>query len=190
MATLMLSQGTPMILGGDELGNSQGGNNNAYCQDNATGWIDWQQADPQFLEFCKHVIAFRKAHPILRQKLFLHSQPRAQDGLPDLFWRRADGQPMTGEDWGDPDLRLLAAEMRMASGTPDYAALPGAVFVVFNAGGATLVRLPDTVRGGRWRRQLDSAAPEQPDRQAKSREPIAADSVVAFILCDHDGHNA
>ena len=182
-ATLMLSQGTPMILGGDELGNSQGGNNNAYCQDNPTGWVDWDGADPGFLDFCRQAIAFRKAHPILRQRRFLHSQPREQDGLPDLFWRRADGRPMTLADWSDPDARLLAAELRMASGTPAYAALPGAVFLVFNNGPQTVVRLPDPPQGGHWRRRLDSARDRPPDDPANPAETIAAQSVAAFVLC-------
>lgn len=177
----MLSQGTPMLLAGDELGNSQGGNNNAYAQDNPTGWVDWDGADPAFLDFVRRVIAFRRAHPILRQKRFLHSQPREQDGLPDLFWRRADGAPMTPDDWNDPDRRLLAAEMRMASGTPAYAALPGAVFLVFNNGPEAQVRLPDAPEG-RWRRRLDSARDDDPDLPAQDLEPIAADSVAAFVL--------
>ncbi|MBF5079256.1 glycogen debranching protein GlgX [Paracoccus sp. NBH48] len=181
IATLMLSQGTPMLLAGDELGNSQGGNNNAYAQDNPTGWVDWDGADPAFLDFVRRVIAFRRAHPILRQKRFLHSQPREQDGLPDLFWRRADGAPMTPDDWNDPDRRLLAAEMRMASGTPAYAALPGAVFLVFNNGPEAQVRLPDAPEG-RWRRRLDSARDDDTDLPAHDLEPIAADSVAAFVL--------
>uniref|UniRef100_UPI0035B2F8A6 glycogen debranching protein GlgX n=1 Tax=Paracoccus sp. TaxID=267 RepID=UPI0035B2F8A6 len=183
MATLLLSQGTPMILGGDELGNSQGGNNNAYCQDNPIGWVDWSGADSGFLDFCRRLIAFRKAHPILRQRRFLHSRPREQDGLPDLFWRRADGAPMTPADWSDPGLRLLAAELRMASGTPAYAALPGAVFLVFNNGPGTTVRLPEPTQGGHWRRRLDSARDDGPDERAAGSERIAAESVVAFVLC-------
>ncbi|WP_042245178.1 glycogen debranching protein GlgX [Paracoccus sp. PAMC 22219] len=181
IATLMLSQGTPMLLAGDELGNSQGGNNNAYAQDNATGWVDWDDADPAFLDFVRRVIAFRRAHPILRQKRFLHSQPREQDGLPDLFWRRADGAAMSPDDWNDPDHRLLAAEMRMASGTPAYAALPGAVFLVFNNGPDAQVRLPDAPQG-QWRRRLDSARDDDPDLPANDVESIAADSVAAFVL--------
>lgn len=182
MATLLLSQGTPMILAGDELGNSQQGNNNAYCQDNSIGWIDWDGADDRFLRFCRRVIAFRKAHPILRQRRFLHSQPREQDGLPDLFWRRADGAPMTAEDWADPHMRLLAAEMRMASGTPAYAALPGAVFLVFNAGEEVQVRMPEAPPGAHWRRQLDSARHGGVDAPADEEETIAANSVAAFVL--------
>ncbi|MFG6082382.1 glycogen debranching protein GlgX [Paracoccus litorisediminis] len=187
MATLLLSQGTPMILAGDELGNSQQGNNNAYCQDNPIGWIDWDDADAGFLEFCQRVVAFRKAHPILRQKRFLHSHAREQDGIPDLFWRRADGQPMRVEDWSDPELRLVAAEMRMASGTPEYAALRGAVFLVLNAGPQTEVHLPDTSQRGNWRRQLDSSRFGPVDEPARDTETVAADSVVAFVLSDAPG---
>ncbi|WP_411957034.1 glycogen debranching protein GlgX [Paracoccus homiensis] len=185
MATLLLSQGTPMILAGDELGNSQGGNNNAYCQDNEIGWVDWSKVDDEFLDFCRRAIAFRRAHPILRQRRFLHSQPREQDGLPDLFWRRADGGLMGPEDWANPDLRLLGAEMRMASGTPAYAALPGAVYLVFNAGNQAKVRLPDTNgQGGQWRRQLDSALEREPDDACGDTVTVAAESIAAFVLCD------
>ena len=119
LTTLMLAQGTPMILAGDELGNSQGGNNNAYCQDNPIGWVDWDKTDPEFLEFCREIIAFRKRHPILRQKRFLHSRSRVIDGQVDLFWRRADGEIMSEADWNNLGQKLIAAEMRVASGTPD-----------------------------------------------------------------------
>jgi isoamylase len=186
MATLLLSQGTPMILAGDELGNSQSGNNNAYCQDNPIGWVDWSNADAGFLDFCRRAIAFRKAHPILRQKRFLHSQPREQDGLPDLFWRRADGQPMQDADWLNPDLRLLAAEMRMASGTPDYAALPGAVFIVINNDKAIDVSLPETGGLGHWRRRLDSARDGDLDAAEGEVAVISDHSVAAFVLCGLD----
>jgi glycogen operon protein len=184
IASLMLSQGTPMLLAGDELGNSQGGNNNAYCQDNPIGWVDWDGADPAFLAFCQRVIAFRKAHPILRQKRFLHSKPREQDGLVDLFWQRADGQPMQPDDWNNPELRLLAAEMRMASGTPAYAALPGAVFVVFNNGDDVDMTLPPTPANSHWRRQLDTSRNDATDITATAIERIGAETVVVFVLCD------
>ncbi|MDO5706588.1 MAG: glycogen debranching protein GlgX [Paracoccus sp. (in: a-proteobacteria)] len=183
LATLMLSQGTPMMLAGDELGNSQQGNNNAYCQDNPIGWVDWDRADPDFLSFCRHLIAFRRAHPILRQRRFLHSQRRPQDGLPDLFWRRIDGAPMEIGDWADPELRLLAVELRMASGSPDYAAREGALFLVFNAGDAAQVCLPDPPPGLRWKRALDTAQAQAfVPAHAGAVEPIAAESVAAFHL--------
>jgi glycogen operon protein len=186
LATLFLSQGTPLLLAGDELGNGQSGNNNAYAQDNPVGWVDWgpdlQGSDPAFLAFVRDLIAFRRAHPILRQKRFLHSRSRAIDGKEDLFWRRADGKPMTEADWCDPALRFLAVEMRTASGTPEYAALEYAVFVVFNAGPATPVTLPDPPPGRIWVRHLDTARPWAAPLTAPARTLIRSQSVVAFVL--------
>ena len=186
LATLMLSQGTPLLLAGDELGNSQGGNNNAYAQDNPTGWVDWGPAgegsDPAFLAYVHDLVAFRKAHPILRQKRFLHARSRAIDGKADLFWRRADGQPMTESDWGDRGLRFLAVELRSASGTPEYAALEYAIFIAFNGGAAVRVTLPDPPPGRGWVRRLDTARPGAAPRRAPARTSIAADSVAAFVL--------
>src|SRR5690606_19953599 len=94
-----------------------------------------------------------------------------------------DGEPMREQDWTDPDLRLLAVEMRMASGTPGYAALPGAIYLVFNAGKETPVRLPDIAHGKAWRRRLDSSRDDGPDQPAAEAETVAADSVTAFVMC-------
>jgi glycogen operon protein len=186
MATLLLSQGTPLILAGDELGNGQGGNNNAYAQDNPVGWVDWGPdatgSDPAFLAFVQRLSAFRRTHPILRQKRFLHARSRATDGKEDLFWRRADGAPMTEADWCDPALRFLAVEMRSASGTPEYAALDYPIFTVFNAGPATRVTLPDAPPGLVWVRHIDTARPHAAPRCAPARTLIRAASVVAFVL--------
>jgi isoamylase len=155
MATLLLCQGTPMILAGDEVGNSQGGNNNAYCQDNETGWIEWAHADTDFLAFTRRMIAFRRNHPILRQQRFLHARERALDGLEDLFWWRPDGTPMTQADWDDPEASVLCAELRMASGTPSYAERNNALFLVFNAGDRDVtVRLPTPASGQHWTHRI------------------------------------
>ncbi len=176
-ATLMLSQGTPMILAGDELGNSQGGNNNAYAQDNEIGWVDWEGADTKFIAFCARAIAFRKSHPILSQQRFLHAQERIVDGVPDLYWRRADGSEMEDEDWADPDLRFLGVEMRMARGTPSYLPRFGALYVVFNAGAETESALPDAPEGETWQRVFETV----PTADARL---IAAESTVAFQLVE------
>ena len=189
LATLMLSQGTPMILAGDELGNSQAGNNNAYCQDNEIGWVDWDQADPEFLAFCRQVIAFRKATPILRQKRFLHAQRRAVDGMPDLFWRRADGSPMTDADWGTGSLRFLGVEMRMARETPAYEPRLGAIYIIFNAGERVLANLPDLLPGQRWVRVFDTAGVPA-EKQPPGLAAVAADTVAAFEITVHSGDRA
>ncbi|MGR3514365.1 MAG: glycogen debranching protein GlgX [Paracoccaceae bacterium] len=178
IATLMLSQGTPMLLAGDEVSNTQGGNNNTYCQDNAVGWVTWpDEADP-FFTFCQQAIAFRRMHPLLRQRRFLHSRKRLIDGEPDLFWRRANGEPMRQEDWDNPDLDILVAEMRMASGSPEYVTREGALLVVLNRGDGTRIVLPDLPEGDTWVRRFDTS---QDDAIAvTSGVDVAANCVVVF----------
>ncbi|PQO23434.1 glycogen debranching enzyme GlgX [Rhodobacteraceae bacterium WD3A24] len=183
LATLMLSQGTPMILSGDEIGNSQGGNNNAYCQDNATTWLDWAEADTDFQAFTARLIAFRKAHPILSQKLFLHSRERAIDGKEDLFWWHPSGRAMTPPDWEDPTLSHVCVEMRTASDTPAHLTLETAIFMVFNAGDALEVAVPPAPEGCVWCRHIDTAAPDAA-HQRLNGDPltVGAQSVVVLVL--------
>jgi len=182
LATLFLSQGTPMLLAGDEIGNSQNGNNNAYCQDNETSWIDWREADAELLEFTRAMIAFRKAHPILRQKLFLHSNERAIDGLADLFWHRPGGGGMTRKDWEAPELRTLVAELRTAQGTPHYAEREDAILAVFNAGPDTKVCLPALPDGQIWVRHIDtSQATRRPTPVEGAVIEVAQDCVMALV---------
>jgi isoamylase len=104
MATLILSQGVRMILGADELGRTQEGNNNAYCQDNEISWTSWQLSpeDRRLLEFTRQAVAIFRANPILRRRGFFTGRPVARDGAKDLAWIRPDGQEMTDEDWADP----------------------------------------------------------------------------------------
>lgn len=183
IATLLLSQGTPMLLAGDELGNSQQGNNNAYCQDNPIGWIDWAKADEDLLDFTRRIVALRRAHPILRQKRFLHSEAREADGKPDLFWWRADGQAMTPADWQNPALAYVAVELRTASGTPEYDDLEYALFLVFNAGEALTVALPPVPAGQRWVHDVTSSQPRRSPVPVKGKTlKIAEHSVAVFVL--------
>ncbi|MCE0504659.1 glycogen debranching protein GlgX [Roseivivax sp. GX 12232] len=182
LATLFLSQGTPMLLAGDEFANSQGGNNNAYAQDNETGWLDWASADGALLAFTKRLIAFRKAHPILRQKRFLHSRERIVDGLPDLFWWREDGAEMTPADWEEPGRLFCAAEMRMASGTPAYAQREEAVYLAFNAGDGCEVTLPEPPEGRVWICHLDSRRPEAEPARQEGPCQLEGPAVLAFVL--------
>ena len=181
IATLMLSQGTPMLLAGDEIGHSQGGNNNAYAQDNETSWLDWAAADRALMAFVSQAIAFRKAHPILRQKRFLHSRERAEDGMEDLFWHHPAGRPMEEADWTDPALKVVMAELRTASGTPAYAARDEALLVVLNAGPALEAVLPAPPEGWVWRIGLDSADPDR-GGICGPRLRVAAQAAVALVM--------
>jgi len=101
LTTLMVSQGVPMICHGDEMGRSQGGNNNAYCQDNETTWVNWELAEPQqvLLDSCRKVIALRKRHPNFRRRSFFEEDPVAGEPMERLRWVRSDGTGMTEEDW-------------------------------------------------------------------------------------------
>ncbi len=160
LATLFLSQGTPMLLAGDEHGNSQGGNNNAYAQDNETGWVDWSDPDTALTDFVARLARMRREHSVLRQRLFLHSLPRQKDGIPDLYWRLPDGRVPATEDWHNPDWTALCVEIRTSSQTPDYAASDDVIFAVFNAGEAVKVTLPDCPEGLTWEEILDTTRPD------------------------------
>ncbi|MDB5602624.1 MAG: glgX [Xanthobacteraceae bacterium] len=110
MASLLLAQGTPMLLAGDELGNGQAGNNNAYCQDNEIGWIDWSHDHITrfgIVPFVRKLIELRKSHPAFRRRRFLSGDPRV-NGLPDVVWLTPQGVPKTEEDWKFFDARVLA----------------------------------------------------------------------------------
>jgi isoamylase len=103
LTTLLLSQGVPMICHGDELGRTQSGNNNGYCQDSELTWINWAEVDSDLLEFTRNVSALRANHPVFRRRRFFSGKPvgrRGQDGLPDIAWFAPDGDEMTDEDWG------------------------------------------------------------------------------------------
>jgi len=99
LATLLLSQGVTMLLGGDELGRTQRGNNNAYCQDNEISWYDWEHVDDDLLEYTRRLIALRREHPVLRRRRWF--QGRSIRGSVDLGWCKPDGAEMSDDDWDD-----------------------------------------------------------------------------------------
>lgn len=124
LATLLLSQGTPMLLGGDELGNSQNGNNNAYAQDNTTGWIDWAglDSDPEFLESVRRLIRLRQATPLLRRSEYVHGQR-------EIEWTNADGTPISDPEWHH--LRSFAVVLKDPGATKSE--IHRAVAILINA---------------------------------------------------------
>ena len=109
LCTLFLSQGTPMLLAGDEFSRTQQGNNNVYCQDNELGWIDWNldEDGKQLLDFTRHLIALRQRYPILRRGRFLVGEYNEELDVNDVSWLAASGEPMTPEQWEDPHTRCL-----------------------------------------------------------------------------------
>ncbi|MFC4426047.1 glycogen debranching protein GlgX [Deinococcus navajonensis] len=107
LATLLLGQGTPMILGGDEIGRTQRGNNNAYCQDNELSWYDWSDVDEDLLAFTRRLISLRKAHPALHRRKFFSGRTIRGEDVRDIMWLRFDGQEMSDEDWSNPQTQSL-----------------------------------------------------------------------------------
>ena len=178
LATVLLSQGTPMILAGDEGGNSQFGNNNAYCQDNEITWLNWDEMEEDQIAFTAALAAFRKAHPVLRQSRFLHGTERA-DGQTDVAWRGFDG---TALNWRDPGLSSLCLLLRGCADCPDGSTNPQEVLLAFNREGQSQdLHLPDPEQGP-WLREIDSAqAAQSPVEITGPTVSVAAHSVAAFV---------
>jgi isoamylase len=107
LTTLFLSQGMPMLLGGDEFGRTQNGNNNAYCQDNEISWFNWQRRDNQLFEFTKRLIEFRKQHPVFRRPKFFQGKRVRGSEIKDVMWFNPGGNEMSDEEWNSPFVRCL-----------------------------------------------------------------------------------
>jgi isoamylase len=153
LASLYLAQGIPLILAGDEVGNSQGGNNNAYCQDNEIGWVDWSrlgQDGEDMTDFVAELAKLRKRFPQLRSRHWLEG--RRPDGTHDVLWLRPDGLEMKEEDWGFPEGRFLAYVLAPV----DQQGEP--LFLVFNAAEEEIeTTLPSVGEVSHWTRLLRTA---------------------------------
>ncbi|MDO6729417.1 glycogen debranching protein GlgX [Marinovum sp. 2_MG-2023] len=180
LATVLLSQGTPMILAGDEGGHSQNGNNNAYCQDNDTTWIDWDKLDPYQIEFTAALSKFRKDHMTLRQHSFLHGAVRSEGGGRDVEWRAFDGSAL---NWRDPGLSSLGLVLRGCAEDTAGNASRDTVLLAFNRENRTDVLVLPDPGDGHWVREIDtSQAAQSAVVMPVRRTRVAAQSVAAFVL--------
>ena len=189
LATLLLSTGTPMLVMGDEMGRTQGGNNNAYNQDNETSWIDWNLAPWQsdLVRWTTTLLNTRRHHPALRQTEFFDGRPLS-DGRPaDLAWLRPDGTPMTDAEWHDPGTGTLVMALSGELFTRDEEGHPlrdSAFLVVLNRADAPVpLTLPATPYGTAYRRLLDTdtARPATgPTHPVGSVTSVASRSVALF----------
>jgi glycogen operon protein len=189
IATLMLSQGVPMLLGGDELCRSQGGNNNGWCQDNEISWYDWNLSEDAWglLDWTKRLIALRRSEPVFRREHFLEGD--RDDGRPDVWWFRRDGRRMTRRDWENAELGWLGVflsgdhtDMVDAHGQP---VLGDSFLVVVNVSPEDVMfRLPAARLGARWTVELTSADPWLPagERALRAREELYVSSRSITVL--------
>jgi len=164
IATLMLSQGVPMLSGGDELSRTQQGNNNAYCQDNELSWYHWDLTPAQrnFLEFVRYMIRLRRQQPVLQRRRFFHGRPIRGSDVKDLAWYEPNGNEMDDAAWNNPAARCLGVRIAGTS-LEDYDGQGNPVtgdtlFMMVNAQSESVVfTLPEHQPGERWERLVDTA---------------------------------
>jgi glycogen operon protein len=177
LATLFCSLGVPMLLGGDELGRTQAGNNNAYCQDNELSWLDWEGAVPGLAAWVGHLTALRRRHPVLRRRRWPDGHARPGTGAIDLSWFGPDGLPLDTEEWWAEGGQVLVAcyDGRALDPVPDdlaaadpppegvevtVSAAPSLLIITNSAAEDTAVTVPSGAGGRDWRVALDSARPD------------------------------
>ncbi len=174
VATLLLSQGVPMLLGGDEAGNSQGGNNNAYCQDNEIGWIEWDDQDPDLVAFVGRMIDLRRAHSALSHAEFLTGSRNAL-GQPDVTWFSASGERMTPEEWERPHVKCLT--VRLAPARAGEAVL----MILFNASHIDVEFTLPKMAPARWTAIVDTALHLEGET-VSNRKPVSVASRSLVVL--------
>jgi glycogen operon protein len=186
---LLFARGTPMLLGGDEMLRSQGGNNNAYCQDNPVSWFDWtpEKENREIFEFLRKAVSFRRKHPALRTDRFYKGKTRSGDPSPDIQWF---GKNLTPPRWDDPDARLLCFQVFESFDNQKIY-----LFFIFNADTRIhTVRLPDHT-GLLWARAVDTSLPSEvdfPDKPVpfspQECYPAEARSVAVLVATGRTDH--
>jgi glycogen debranching enzyme GlgX len=194
MATLLLSQGVPMFVAGDEIGRSQGGNNNAYCQDSEISWMNWQQVTAEDEAFCnlvRRLIKLRRDHIVFRRHKFFFSRAIKGTEITDISWLRADGKPFTAEDWSQADVHSVSFLVRGEAGEYHLTARgepqPDDSFLIILSAHHTAVdwTLPAMSSGLGWSVLFDTDLDDGIDatavREDGSQYTVAARSTVVFI---------
>lgn len=161
LTTLFLSQGVPMLVAGDELGKTQNGNNNAYCQDNEISWLNWESADQELLAFTKKLIALRKEHPVFSRRRWFQGIPIKGAGSEDIAWFLPEGTEMTEEQWNHDFAKSLAIYLNgqaiHAPGPKGERIVDDSFYIIFNAYHEPLTyTFPEAKYGKQWMKILDT----------------------------------
>jgi isoamylase len=174
LATLLLAQGTPLLCAGNEIGNSQGGNNNAYCQDNPTGWLDWPAADHPLAEYVAALCRLRAAEPLLHGDRWLTASSHAAEGA-SVAWLTPAGPEMQVNDWHDQGSHAFACVLSNAA--PNGAV--NSILIAFNPDSeARPFQLPQ----GNWRLLLDSSATMAVQSSFPAALPLPVPSRALLVL--------
>ena len=186
MATVLLSQGCPMILAGDELGRTQRGNNNAYCQDNEISWLDWDNVDSELLDFVQRLVEFRRQEPVLRRRRFFSGQEIYGSGRKDIFWFQPNGREFTDPVWFNETQRslgmILNGEEIPDRDTRGQRIHGDSIMVLLHSGDEHIPWTIPTGWGDAWSLVLDTGNPREPQeaRSYKANEtvPMASHSLA------------
>jgi glycogen operon protein len=190
LATLLLSRGTPMIVAGDEFARTQGGNNNAYCQDNEISWLNWDigEKGESLMRFVRRVTALRERYPVLHRTRFLTAEWNEELGVKDVTWLRPDGEEMGSENWEDGNTRcfgILLDGRAQATGIRRRGSDATLLLIVNAHHDAITFRLPEVVGGLGWTRLIDTNRPEPegaPHFEFTAEYEVTGRSLLLFDL--------
>jgi glycogen operon protein len=189
LTTLFLSQGVPMLVAGDELGRTQRGNNNAYCQDNEISWIDWSTADKDLMQFTRKLIQFRAKHPSFRRRRWFQGQPIKGIGVEDIGWFQPDGSEMSEEHWNQDFAKSMAVFMNgqgiRSVGPKGEQVTDDSFYIIFNAHHEPLnFKLPSKKYGTNWLKVIDTNISVVSDNAEtySAKESITVDSRSIVVL--------
>lgn len=194
LATLLLSQGVPMIAHGDELGRTQGGNNNGYAQDNEVTWVDWGSVDQPLVEFTSAVTRLRREHPTFRRSRFFNGRPvKREEGspIPDIAWIRPDGTEMQPEDWDSGFGRAIGVFLN-GDGIRERDRRGQEIhdrhfFLLFNAGDEGVdFTIPRVEASPQWDVVIDTSGERADSPPLNAGDVIALPARSLFVLCDHE----
>jgi len=187
LSTLFLSQGIPMLLGGDEMGRTQQGNNNGYCQDNEISWFDWEHVDEALLEFTRRLIRFYKSHPVFMRRGWFLGRAIHGSGVEDIAWFTPDGIEMAEEHWGEGFAKSMAVFLNgKAIAYPNFRGekiLDDSFLLLFNAHHESIpFTLPGPEWGKQWARLLDTNqggfVDDEKEYAAQEEAPVESRSLV------------
>jgi glycogen operon protein len=194
ITTLLLSQGVPMLLGGDEIGRTQQGNNNAYCQDNELSWFDWEHVDDVLLAFVARVITLRNEHPVFQRRRWFLGRPVHGADVSDIGWFKPDGGLMTDDDWNTSFARSVGVYLNgEALPDPDSRGervTDDSFYILFNAHSAPIrFKLPTCPWGERWAIVMDTNEPvpdlrDQKELRAGDEVDVPAYAVTVLRRAD------
>jgi isoamylase len=189
LGTLLLSEGTPMVLAGDEFGRTQRGNNNAYCQDNEISWVNWDIGEKgrSLIGFVQKLTSLRHKYPILRRNRFLTGNYVEEVGAKDITWINANGNEMTDEQWRDLTMACfgMLLDGKAQATSIRKSSKDATLLLIFNSH-SDLVEfpLPDYIDGGYWSLLIDTNLPVAKETAFKSKQKhgVSGRSLLLFVL--------